>query len=84
MPQSSGKIHANGKTFANVDALWEAIQDCWDNIPQKIIKNLVKSMQKRMMSLLENGGKSIKYYSKRQNKPNKKNLFIRVCLKVLL
>ena len=55
------KIYANGKTFDNIDALWEAIQDCWDNIPQKIIKNLVKSMQQRMISLLENGGKSLKY-----------------------
>ena len=55
------KIYSNRKTFANFDTLWEAIQDYWDKIPQQIIKNLVKSMQKRMISRLENGVKSFKY-----------------------
>ena len=54
-------IYANGKTYDNVDALWEAIQECWENIPKKIIKSLVKSMPNRMINLLENGGKTLKY-----------------------
>ena len=57
----SEKYMQLGKIFDNIDALWEAIQDCWDNIPQKIIKNVVKSMQKCMISFLENDGKSLKY-----------------------
>ena len=54
-------IYANGKTYDNVDALWEAIQECWENIPKKIIKSLVKSMPNRMINLLENGGRTLKY-----------------------
>jgi transposase len=54
-------IYANGKTYGNVDELWEAIQECWENIPKKIIKNLVKSMPNRMIKLLENGGRTLKY-----------------------
>lgn len=54
-------IYAGGKTYDNVDELWEAIQQCWENIPKKIIKSLVKSMCKRMVNLLENGGRTLKY-----------------------
>lgn len=54
-------IYAGGKTYDNVDELWEAIQQCWENIPKKIMKNLVKSMRNRMVNLLENGGRILKY-----------------------
>ena len=54
-------IYAGGKTYDNVDELWEAIQQCWENIPKKIIKSLVKSMRNRMVNLLENGGRTLKY-----------------------
>ena len=54
-------IYADGKVYDDVDELWEAIQQCWESIPQKIIKALVKSMPKRTINLLENGGRSLKY-----------------------
>ena len=54
-------IYADGKVYDDVDELWEAIQQCWESIPKKIIKALVKSMPKRMINLLENGGRSLKY-----------------------
>ena len=54
-------IYADGKVYDVVDELWEAIQQCWESIHKKIIKALVKSMPKRMINLLENGGRSLKY-----------------------
>ena len=54
-------IYANGRTFDDVDELWEAIRDRWENIPKKIIKSLVKSIPNRMANLLKNGGRSLKY-----------------------
>ena len=32
-------IYANGRTFDDVDELWEAIQECWKNIPKKNCQN---------------------------------------------
>ena len=50
-------IYANGKTYGNVDELWDTIQECWGNIPKKIIKSFVKLM----INLLEKGGKTLKH-----------------------
>ena len=54
-------IYAYGKVYDDVDELWEAIKQCWESIPKKIIKTVVKSMPKRMINLLENEGRSLKY-----------------------
>ena len=55
-------IYANGRTVDGVDKLWEALQECWENISKKIIKSLVKSMPNRMANLLEYSGRSLKYW----------------------
>ena len=54
-------IYTEGRTYDGVDELWTAIQQCWGSITKNIRTSRVKFMRKRMVALLENGGRTLKY-----------------------
>lgn len=49
-------IYQAGKQFSNNNELWEAILVAAYNIPSSIIKNLTKSVDKRLITLLKKNG----------------------------
>lgn len=55
------QIYKDQKSYKSEDELWEAVGDAWDNIPVDVFENLYNSMTKRMIEILKNGGKRIKF-----------------------
>lgn len=45
----------------NLNDFWQGIQTAWDAIPQQVLHNLVESMPKRLMAVIENHGGHTKY-----------------------
>lgn len=45
----------------NLNDFWQGIQTAWDAIPQQVLHNLVESMPKRLMAVIENHEGHTKY-----------------------
>ena len=57
----SEKVYKHGKTYQTKDDLWEAIAAAWDAIPRSTLQNLYKSMNDRLIKVLESGGRRIRH-----------------------
>ena len=57
----SEKVYKHGKTYKTKDDLWEAIVAAWDSIPRSTFQNLYKSMNQRLIKVLECGGRRIRH-----------------------
>ena len=57
----SRAIYRNGRQFDTLDDLKEALQLAWDNIEPATLKKLVKSMPRRIVSLIEVRGAAASY-----------------------
>ena len=55
------KVYANGKTYMNVNDLWDAIVSAWHQIPVNVFTKLYESIPKCLVSVLEEKGKRIKF-----------------------
>ena len=55
------KVYANGKTYKNVNDLWDAIVSAWHQIPVHVFTKLYESIPKHLVSVLEEKGKRIKF-----------------------
>jgi transposase len=53
------KIPMNSRK--NLNDFWQGIQTAWDAIPQEMLQNLVESMPKRLMAVINNRGGHTKY-----------------------
>lgn len=53
------KIPMESRT--NVTTFWEAMQREWKKIPSNTLKNLVRSMPKRLKAVIDNKGRATKY-----------------------
>ena len=51
----------NGRQFQNVNDLKQCIQDEWEQLKQKNIKKLYKSLPKRMIAVIKSKGGATKY-----------------------
>ena len=51
------RVYARAQPTTNANQLREAVSEEWENIPQQLISNLVRSMRRRCISLINaNGG----------------------------
>lgn len=57
----SEKVYKHGKTYQTKDDLWSAIVAAWDAIPRSTLQNLYKSMNPRLIKVLESGGRRIRH-----------------------
>lgn len=57
----SRRVYEGGRQFEHVHDLKKAVLECWRQIEPNILENLVDSMQKRCMILLERQGAYISY-----------------------
>ena len=57
----SEKVYKHGKTYQTKDDLWEVIVAAWDAIPRSTLQNLYKSMNDRLIKVLESGGRRIRH-----------------------
>lgn len=48
-------------SFENINDLKQSILDVWENISQKSIKNLYKSLLKKMIEVIKCSGNAIRY-----------------------
>lgn len=53
------KIPLESRT--NIQDFWEAMQREWEQIPHNVLKNLVRSMPKRLKAVIENKGRAPDY-----------------------
>ena len=53
------KVYLDGKQYTSLDVLWAAIQDACNEISAAEIKNLVSSVDNRLVEVLETGGAKI-------------------------
>ncbi len=51
----------DNRQYNTVQELMEEINRCWNNIDQKVVQNLYKSMSKRIANVLEAQGRKTKY-----------------------
>ena len=56
----SQKVYEGGKTYNNVNDLWDAIVKAWHDIPQHVFSKLYEGMPSCLIQVLEGGGKRIK------------------------
>jgi transposase len=49
------------KQNKTIEEFKESIKECWNDIDQEHINNAIKSMPKRIKSVIDNNGKSINY-----------------------
>ena len=54
-------VFHDGAVYQDEEHLWRAIKSCWDNISTETIQNLVVSMNRRMINVLEKNGGITKY-----------------------
>ncbi len=54
-------VYKDNKQYNTVQELMEEINRCWNNIDQKVVQNLYKSMPKRVANVLEAQGRKTKY-----------------------
>jgi len=57
----SEKVYKHGKTYQTKDDLWKAIVAAWDSIPRSTFQNLYKSMNNRLIKVLECNGRRIRH-----------------------
>jgi len=57
----SRRVYRNGRQFSDVKELKGAIGDEWTKMERELRYNLVKSMTKRCVQVLERGGKKTDY-----------------------
>jgi hypothetical protein len=57
----SEKVYKHGKTYQTKDDLWKAIVAAWDSIPRSTFQNLYKSMNNRLIKVLESNGRRIRH-----------------------
>ncbi len=50
------KIYNNGRQFDCIDDLKDALMMAWDSISLDTLRNLVKSMPRRLVSIIERKG----------------------------
>lgn len=55
------KYHLRGKTFYELDELWNEVSYYWNHIPQDLINELYHSMPDRIQAVIEARGKTTKY-----------------------
>jgi len=55
------KVYSNGKTYENVNELWDAIVKAWFEIPVEVFTKLYESIPKCLVCVLEENGQRIKY-----------------------
>ena len=54
-------LYKNGRQYNSITELTAAIKESWDSIPDETLKNLVNSMQKRFIMVLQKKGIRISY-----------------------
>ncbi len=54
-------VYKDNRQYNSVQELMEEINRCWNNIDQKVVKNLYKSMPKRIANVLKAQGLKTKY-----------------------
>ena len=57
----SNQVYANGQQYHSKDELISAIKDKWNNMDHDVIKNLYKSIPKRLVECLKVHGRLTKY-----------------------
>ena len=55
------KLYSGGKQYKNKENLWEAIKNEFKNISSGQIENLTKSVDNRLVKIIEKGGAYIGY-----------------------
>lgn len=55
------KVYANGRQFKDKKSLIAAILQCWEEIDVEVLHNLISTMPKRCISVLELKGEKTKY-----------------------
>ena len=56
----SNKVYCDGKTYKNTTDLWDVIIKAWHELPLTLFQKLYDSMGKRLVNVLERGGRRIK------------------------
>ena len=54
-------VYGSGKQYSSTNELKISIERAWSMIPESALKNLIDSMQKRMLAVLKSSGDSINY-----------------------
>ena len=57
----ASRVYAGGKTYASRDELWEAIYTQWNRISEFEIKKLIKSMDQRLVEVIQAHGAFIRF-----------------------
>ena len=55
------KVYEKGRQFGNKKELWERILEVSSQISPEVVKKLTSSVDGRLVKLIQNGGKQIKY-----------------------
>jgi transposase len=54
-------VYENGRQYANIEQLKEAIKSAWDNLQLSDLNKLANTMPKRMIEVIKKGGGIIRY-----------------------
>ena len=57
----SKEVYKNGRTYLTEESLWEAVQQSFCNLKESLFQKLYQSMTRRLIKILESGGRRIKY-----------------------
>lgn len=60
------KVYGRNQQYDTVKDLHEALEDCWNNVPNNLIVTLINSMQERCTQFLERGGCKSSYQKLRK------------------
>jgi hypothetical protein len=55
------KVELKSRPAANIEELWQNVQDVWNSIEPAQIQSLIESMPRRMEAVLRANGGPIKY-----------------------
>ena len=61
MVDDKEKIYEKGRQFGNKKELWERILEVSSQISPEVVKKLTSLVDGRLVKLIQNGGKQIKY-----------------------